>query len=317
MAGQLVRQRNVPLLESLTAAVTHFLQRLKETPLLLGWLVVGPLVALYLDGISGLAMALINLALIGVYALIIRHLAPTAPAAEPVKRPRLELLLALGLLALTIVIQLIDFGVWQAQPVYGWVRGFFANVYRGIDTLRAIPALFREELFWAASTTIKQLIPTLLVFVLLGYGKRSMGLANPHWKLTGVLLAITAVFGLVTGVLTRAPLPEVLLLYGIGIFINALPEELFFRGMLLPRLEKLFANPLNALVISALLFNLIHVPVEINHGASLVEALLDVFSTAYPSGLIWGYLYLRTRSIIPGVLWHAANGNFGFILMNW
>jgi membrane protease YdiL (CAAX protease family) len=260
-------------------------------------------------------MALINLILIAVYALIIHRMTPAVPAVEPVKRPRLELSLALGLLALTLVVQLIDFGVWQAQPVYGWVRGFFADIYRGIDTL-AIPAPFGEEMFWAVSTTIKQLIPTLLVFLLLGYGRRGMGLAQPHWKLSGVLLGITAAFGLFTGVLLRAPLPEVLVLYGIGIFINALPEELFFRGMLLPRLEKLFANPLNALMISAVLFNLIHVPIELNHGETLIRALLNVFSTAYPSGLIWGYLYLRTRSILPGMLWHAANGNLGFILMN-
>ena len=315
MAGQLASQHNISLRGSLTATISHFLQRLKETPLLLGWLVVGPLLALYLDGVSGLTMSLINLVLIGVYALIIHQMKLISPHAEPVKRPRLELSLALGLLALTIVVQLIDFGVWQVQPLYGWVRGSFASIYMGIDAL-AIPQPFGEELFWAASTTIKQLIPTLLVFILLGYGWRGMGIANPHWKLSGVLLGITAAFGLVTGVLLRAPLQEVLLLYGIGIFINALPEELFFRGMLLPRLEKLFANPLNALVISAVLFNLIHVPVEMRNGEPLFRALLDVFSTAYPSGLIWGYLYLRTRSILPGMLWHAANGNLGFILMN-
>lgn len=315
MAGLFASQHSIPLFGSLATTVSHFLQQLKKAPLLLGWLATGPLVALYLDGVTGLSMALINLILIGVYALIIHRLTLTPPHAEPVKRPRLELTLALGLLALTIGIQFIDFGVWQVQPLYGWVRGFFANIYLGIDSL-AIPDPFGEELFWAASTTIKQLIPTLLVLVLLGYGRRGMGMVNPHWKLSGVLLGITAAFGLVTGVLTRAPLPEVLVLYGIGIFINALPEELFFRGMLLPRLEKLFANPLNALVISAVLFNLIHVPVDVRNGETLFRALLDVFSTAYPSGLIWGYLYLRTRSIIPGMLWHAANGNLGFILMN-
>ena len=70
-------------------------------------------------------------------------------------------------------------------------------------------------------------------------------------RLAAVLVGITAAFGLLTGVLLRAPLGQVLGLYAIGILINALPEELFFRGMLLPRLEKIFSNPLNALVISA------------------------------------------------------------------
>lgn len=315
MAGQLANRRSPVFLGLLFAPVPHYVKRLKETPLLLGWLVVGPLVALYLEGVTGLVMALLNLLLIGSYALIIRQMTPNPPAAAPVKRPRLEFALALGLLAVFIATQLFDFGVWTAQPWHGWVRGLFSGLYRAFDT-PAIPESFRQDLFLAASSTIKQLIPTLLLFLLFRGGGHAMGLAYPHWKLAGILLGITAAFGLLTGVLGRAPLPEVLGLYAIGILINALPEELFFRGMLLPRLEKLFANPLNALVISALLFHAIHVPIEMANGEPLLRTLLGVFSTAYPSGLIWGYLYLRTRSIIPGVLWHAANGNFGFILMN-
>ncbi len=73
---------------------------------------------------------------------------------------------------------------------------------------------------------------------------------------------------------------------------------------------------MNALVLSAVFFNAIHVPIEMYHGASPWAALLGVFSTAYPSGLIWGYLYLRTRSIVPGTLWHAANVNLGFLMMS-
>lgn len=114
----------------------------------------------------------------------------------------------------------------------------------------------------------------------------------------------------------RAPLIEVLGLYGIGIFINALPEDVFFRALLLPRLERFFANPLNALVVSALLFNAIHIPIMMSNGATLLMAVLEIFSIGYPSGLSWGYLCLRTRSILPGLFWHAANGNFGYILMN-
>lgn len=224
MAGQLANTHKLSFLGPITATVPHFIQRLKETPLLLGWLVVGPLVALYLNGMTGLMMALINLVLIGIYALIIRRMTPNPPPAEPVKRPRLELGLALGLLALTMMVQLINLDVLPVQPWYGWMREFFATVYRGIDSLRGIPNPFREDLFWAASTTIKQLIPTLLVFALLGYGRRGMGLARPHWALSAILVGITAAFGLITGVLLRAPLAEVLGLYLIGMFINAVPE---------------------------------------------------------------------------------------------
>jgi membrane protease YdiL (CAAX protease family) len=122
--------------------------------------------------------------------------------------------------------------------------------------------------------------------------------------------------GLATGVLTRAPPGQVLIVYGVGILVNALPEELFFRGFLLSRLEKAFDNSLTALVVSALLFNALHVPIEISRGTSPWMALPGIVSIGYPSGLIWGYLYLRTRSILPGTLWHAANGKLGFMMID-
>ncbi len=62
---------------------------------------------------------------------------------------------------------------------------------------------------------------------------------------------------------------------------------------------------MNALVVSALVFDAVHIPTEISKGTMLLSALLGVFSIGYPSGLIWGYLYLRTRSVIPSTLWHA------------
>ena len=75
-------------------------------------------------------------------------------------------------------------------------------------------------------------------------------------------------------------------------------------------------NSINALVIVAILFNLLHVPSELARGMSIYQALLSGFSIVYPSGLIWGYLYLKTRSIVPGVIWHTSNTIFGIIFLN-
>jgi membrane protease YdiL (CAAX protease family) len=211
---------------------------------------------------------------------------------------------------------LLDFDVWPVQPWQGWLRGFLADVYRAVASVRGMPEWAIQEVYLAASSTIKQLIPTLLAVWLLGYGSRDVGLARPHWKLTALLVGVTAALGLATGVLTHAPPGRVLALYAAGILVNALPEELFFRGFLLPRLEKALGDPLNALVVSALLFNALHVPIELSRGASPWMALLGIVSIGYPSGLIWGYLYLRTRSILPGTFWHAANGKLGFLMMD-
>ena len=300
----------------ISEAYQSYRAQLLKTPLLLGWLILGPIITLIVDGWMGLAFCLINMALLAVYAVIIRSLTPIPPKPELVKRPRLELILALGLLAVTILVQLLDFEVWNIQPLQGEVRGFFANLAQRVYETQGLPDWARQDVFIALSSTIKQLLPALLLFLVLGYGPREMGLARPHWKLTGILVGLTAVFGLATGYLLRAPIHQTLILYFIGFLINALPEELFFRGMLLPRLEKVFANPLNALVVSALCFNMIHVPIDLYHGQPLHMALLDVFSTGFPSGLIWGYLYLRTRSIVPGIFWHASFGVLGFALMS-
>jgi membrane protease YdiL (CAAX protease family) len=294
----------------------HFLLRLRQTPLLAGWLILGPLLAWILDGRSGLLAGLLNLLLLGLYVLLIRWMTPNPAPDRPIRRPRAELLAGLALFSLFLVIQLLDFGVWTAQPWHGWTRNTFASLYRAVAGLPGIPDWALTDLYLAASSTVKKLIPTLLLFWLFGYTFNDMGFSRPHWRLGLLLAGLTALFGLATGILQRGPLGQVLALTLIGVFVNALPEELFFRGYLLPRLEKLCRNPLNALVISALLFNALHVPIQIHNGASPLTVILSIFSIGYPSGLIWGYLYLRTRSIVPGVLWHTANGNLGYILMS-
>lgn len=101
------------------------------------------------------------------------------------------------------------------------------------------------------------------------------------------------------------PFLETLALFGLQMLINGLPEELFCRGFLLPRLERVLKNPVNALVLTSILFNALHIPKNVAEGHSLPMALLGCLSAAFPSGLLWGYLYQRTRSIVPGVLLHT------------
>lgn len=294
------------------------LHKLWQTPLLLGWLIVGPGIAWVLSGTPGLVESAINLGLLGLWVLLIRRLTPAAPQPLPVRRPWLECWVALGLFALLFVVQLLDFGVVQVNPFSRWVQGITGGLYKAVYGLADIgaPPWLLQDLFLAASSTVKQLIPTLLAIWWLGYGWPAMGLRAGHWQLTAVLVILTMLLGLGSGTLWRAPLPQVLALYGIGLFVNGLPEELFFRGLLLPRLAALLGNTLNALVVSAWLFNAIHIPIELANGASWPVALAQVFSIGFPSGLLWGYLYLRTRSIVPGMFWHTAQMNLGYLLVS-
>jgi membrane protease YdiL (CAAX protease family) len=308
-------QSALSLPNRIVGQAAYLWKRLIDTPLLWGWLAAGLLLTLLQEGWSALLQGCANLLLLGMYVMLIRALTSDLPAPLPVRRPHRELAAAAALLGAMFLIQLFDFGVWPLQPWQGWVQGFFTQIRAWAFGL-GIPGWAQGSIYGAISSTIKQLLPTLILLWLLDCGRQEVWGSNPQIRLAAVLGGITAVFGLLTGVLLQAPPGQVLAVYGIGIFINALPEEMFFRGLLLPRLEKVLANPLNALVISALLFNAIHVPLEISQGEPWVNAVLGIFRSDYPTGLLWGYLYLRTRSILPGVFWHAANGRLGFIFLN-
>ena len=80
-----------------------------------------------------------------------------------------------------------------------------------------------------------------------------------------------------------------------GIF-GPLIEEICFRGLVLDGLLKTRCRPWLAILISALLFALLH-----GLGANFVTALLF--------GILVGWLYWRTGSIIPGLIIHVTNNS--------
>jgi membrane protease YdiL (CAAX protease family) len=88
------------------------------------------------------------------------------------------------------------------------------------------------------------------------------------------------------------------------LIVVGLPEELFFRGFLQGRLEdalpprrRLAGAPVGAAwLISAALFAL---------GHYLVTFEPQMLSRFFP-GLLFGWLFARTRSILPGTIFHAA-----------
>jgi membrane protease YdiL (CAAX protease family) len=88
------------------------------------------------------------------------------------------------------------------------------------------------------------------------------------------------------------------------VVVVALPEELFFRGYLMGRLEdalpptrKILGAPLGwAWLLQAALFGLGHFLVTFSPG---------MLTRAIP-GLLFGWLFARTRSILAGTLFHAA-----------
>jgi hypothetical protein len=83
-----------------------------------------------------------------------------------------------------------------------------------------------------------------------------------------------------------------------------LSEEIVLRGAILKELLKSpKLSPWGAIAISALFFALIHMnPAQLPH--------------AFIIGLLLGWMYWRTGSILPGVAYHWANNSMAYIIYN-
>lgn len=83
-----------------------------------------------------------------------------------------------------------------------------------------------------------------------------------------------------------------------------LVEEMVFRGAILRSLlGKWKARPWLAIVVSALLFAVIHGnPAQMPH--------------AFLAGLLLGWMFKRTRSIVPGVALHWVNNTISYVCVN-
>ena len=90
--------------------------------------------------------------------------------------------------------------------------------------------------------------------------------------------------------------------FAVGLFAP-IAEEFVFRGAALRALLGWTSKPWLAIVISALLFSLAHM-----NPAQLIHAFLI--------GLLLGWMYWRTGSIIPGIVFHWVNNTIAYVAEN-
>jgi membrane protease YdiL (CAAX protease family) len=79
-------------------------------------------------------------------------------------------------------------------------------------------------------------------------------------------------------------------------------EAIYWQGLIQKRLSTRF-KPITAVVLSSLTYTAIHLP-------TLNPSLMIV---ALIGGLLWGYLYLRCRNILPVILSHTIFDEFAFV----
>ena len=96
-----------------------------------------------------------------------------------------------------------------------------------------------------------------------------------------------------------------ILFFSFYILGAAISEELVFRRAFIPFLERRGLGTFWVLLVSSLLFSLMHSPQDILFG-SIGFTIIHFFST-FAGGLALGFLYMRTRNIIWPMILHGLN----------
>lgn len=90
--------------------------------------------------------------------------------------------------------------------------------------------------------------------------------------------------------------------------ITAFWEQLMFSGYMLPRLVRDLDGELVGVVLMALAFAVIHVPVQVAAGVSLVQMLIR-FVLLFSLGFGNGVMYLRLKNLAAPIFAHLAWGS--------
>jgi membrane protease YdiL (CAAX protease family) len=155
------------------------------------------------------------------------------------------------------------------------------------------------------------------------YPPSSMGLSLSNWKqnlkVAGIVLACMAIPSILfisdTGdlilggqiALTQA-IPAVVIYFLHNVVRSGLPEEFFYRVFVQTRLSQVLKSRLGGILITSLLFGLTHVPHVLSWypEMTLSEAFCSAFFIQGFVGLLYGVLWERTRSLIPGTIVHSG-----------
>jgi len=177
------------------------------------------------------------------------------------------------------------------SPVLRWLAGI-------TNDLSAWLPWFANAAFNGAL----RLAPLIILVAFFRYPPSTIGLNRLPVKLILVLLLGTWVIGQLGDDPTE-PVSTWPLWFALHLLINAGHEELLHRGWIIPRLRALGLRPFDAIGLSAFLFGASHIP------SALLQPDTDSLghlTLIYPSGIVWGYLWIRTRSLWACIIWHAS-----------
>jgi membrane protease YdiL (CAAX protease family) len=288
------------------------------TPLLIVYATVSLIAAIFAFGPSHFP---IDLVLLAAYVSAIHFATRGRPLPSPADQAPADRSRDVGLTISVAALQLAGITLaWFVIIPHGFPAAWAAG-------LRAagIPSLIAGKAAAAMLTVPLVLVPTVVAVVAFRVRARDVGLtARPRDLLLGVALAAISVgvgagaagAGGHPGLLWQsAPLPILTATIAFQSLVNGLPEEFAFRGVIFGRLMPWLGRPGNSLAISTMAFGLYHVPSFVAGSGRPIWLAVATGLFGALSGLVFGYLYYRTRSIWPGVIWHTSNTGVGLMFV--
>ena len=195
-----------------------------------------------------------------------------------VRKPRLEIIVAVGLVVIWILYRVGEYWHWYIPPSFG-INACMGNgdiVILKMAEMVVLPCLF---------------------LLALKYTLPEMGI---NWNRSAWLIASLPVLGLIALGISHHPLGPFITTSACYFFDAGLPEEFLFRVFLQTRLESIFRRPIWALWVGSFIFGLAHIPIDL-HGslAHWQDALLTAFTFQMSAGIALGYAYMCTRNLFP------------------
>ena len=90
------------------------------------------------------------------------------------------------------------------------------------------------------------------------------------------------------------------------VFVNGIAEETLDRGYLMSQLDAFLHRPWLVMLVMIVVFDLSHLPSDLMYlHYPLFPILWQLVFPLQPLGLIFGYAYWRSRSVVPGILFHT------------
>lgn len=163
------------------------------------------------------------------------------------------------------------------------------------------------------------ILPTVVVWRQ-GWRAADLGFRRPtsRWMVV-FALALFALAGVLPAIGGSEPIAWTFL--AISLYQPAFIEEFFFRVILQGKLERV-VGPSRAWFWSGLLFGLAHAPTDFfgpqfhSMGESYLNASFQLL-TQIISGWVFGLVYAKTRSILPGMLAHFfTDGRLGSVILH-